>query len=256
MEKHGISARDNRAAQLAHTAGKLYRDKEWLEQRYVKEGLNLAQIAGVADCSVETIRTWLKRHGIPVRGYAEVTKIRWDRGEFDSEEVRRKHSTALKRVWESEKRRRKTSGKNNYNWRGGPVKCACRACGGEFEVAQWDLEHREGRGSFCSLGCKYRWYTGERNWAWKDGISFEPYGLEWTKKLRQSIRKRDNHQCAICSKPARCVHHIDENKQNNNPANLITLDKHCHAKVHHNMEWWGAILSPIALARTNQNERG
>jgi len=70
---------------------------------------------------------------------------------------------------------------------------------------------------------------------WDGGKSFEPYSTDWTETLRRSIRERDGYVCAECGKPqgdiAHDVHHIDYNKQNCNPDNLITLCKSCHMKT-------------------------
>lgn len=83
---------------------------------------------------------------------------------------------------------------------------------------------------------------GENNYAWKGGISFEPYSLDWTETLRRSIRERDKYTCKICSKQqsnrAHDIHHIDENKKNCNPINLITLCISCHRKTYFNKNKW------------------
>lgn len=73
---------------------------------------------------------------------------------------------------------------------------------------------------------------------WKGGISFEPYSVDWTKTLRRAIRERDNYICQICSLYGFYVHHIDYDKKNCDPENLITLCKKCHGKTNINRGYW------------------
>ncbi|KKN89778.1 hypothetical protein LCGC14_0236260 [marine sediment metagenome] len=76
--------------------------------------------------------------------------------------------------------------------------------------------------------------SGQNHYNWKGGSSFEPYSLKWTSDLKQSIRDRDNHVCQLCGKSAEKngknldVHHIDEDKMNSNPSNLIAFCSSCH----------------------------
>jgi 5-methylcytosine-specific restriction endonuclease McrA len=71
------------------------------------------------------------------------------------------------------------------------------------------------------------------------GSSFEPYSVDWTDTLKKSIRERDRYTCQICGKePSICVHHIDYNKKNCNPDNLITLCVGCHSKTNHSIDKW------------------
>ena len=79
---------------------------------------------------------------------------------------------------------------------------------------------------------------GEKNPAWLGGKSFELYGFEWTKLLKHSIRTRDCFICKICKKNGYVVHHIDYDKKNCNPDNLITLCNSCHAKTNKNRDYW------------------
>lgn len=78
--------------------------------------------------------------------------------------------------------------------------------------------------------------TGQNHHHWNNGSSFLPYGLSWTKELRESIRKRDDYRCTICgarqSKRKHVVHHIDGDKENCNPMNLVTLCIQCHLATH------------------------
>ena len=95
------------------------------------------------------------------------------------------------------------------------------------------------------------WKTsGERHYNWQGGKSFEPYGLEFNGELREQIRKRDACRCQQCfrhqdelyTKSGRkyrlIVHHIDYDKKNNNPENLISLCMGCHFQTNFSREDW------------------
>lgn len=45
----------------------LYKDKDWLYQKYVVEELSTPKIAKIAGCSDSTIRIWLKKFNIETR---------------------------------------------------------------------------------------------------------------------------------------------------------------------------------------------
>ena len=86
---------------------------------------------------------------------------------------------------------------------------------------------------------------GKKNHNWKGGCSHYPLG--WTGLLKESIRKRDNYICQECgihqdelrgrNKKLDC-HHIDYNKENLNPKNLISLCRKCHLKTNFDREYW------------------
>jgi len=88
------------------------------------------------------------------------------------------------------------------------------------------------------------YFSGEKHPNWQGGISFEPYGLEFNEDLKEVIRNRDRRKCVICeqteleNKMKLSIHHMDYDKQNNNPNNLISLCKHCHQKTNFNREYW------------------
>jgi len=84
---------------------------------------------------------------------------------------------------------------------------------------------------------------------WQGGKSLEPYGFGWTDTLREAIRERDNH---VCQMPG-CgihqgeligwltvldVHHIDYDKKNCDPRNLISLCRSCHLKTNYDRDYW------------------
>jgi len=83
-----------------------------------------------------------------------------------------------------------------------------------------------------------------KNHLWRGGISFEPYGLEFNEDLKEVIRNRDRRKCQVCekteleNKQKLDAHHIDYDKKNNNPNNLISLCHNCHSKTNFNREYW------------------
>lgn len=74
----------------------------------------------------------------------------------------------------------------------------------------------------------------EKHPQWKGGIGTLPYGPEFTEKFKRLIRERDGNACRCCGKPheegrqAFPVHHLDRDKKNNDPINLVTLCYSCH----------------------------
>lgn len=85
---------------------------------------------------------------------------------------------------------------------------------------------------------------GAKGSNWQGGKSFEPYSADWTDNLKESIRIRDNFTCQECGihqdelDRKLDVHHINYNKKNLNPNNLISLCRTCHTKTNYNREKW------------------
>jgi len=96
----------------------------------------------------------------------------------------------------------------------------------------------------------------ENNGNWKGGISFEPYSSEFNSKLKEQIKERDNRICQLCGVPeCECtqglsVHHIDYNKKNSNPSNLITLCHRCNSKANSFRNKWREYFTKLMLIRT------
>jgi hypothetical protein len=100
------------------------------------------------------------------------------------------------------------------------------------------------KGSKINLGRVRLDMRGANHWNWKGGINVDPYGLEFNENLKEVIRNRDRRKCRICemteleNKRKLEVHHIDYNKENCDPKNLITLCLKCHGKTNYNREYW------------------
>jgi len=90
---------------------------------------------------------------------------------------------------------------------------------------------------------------GDKNSRWIDGRKQTPYPSEWTKELRQSIRNAQQGKCAMCG--LACdhlnVHHIDWDKCNCSPDNLVALCKDCHGLAHRksNLGFYELLLRTI-----------
>jgi len=73
--------------------------------------------------------------------------------------------------------------------------------------------------------------SGSNNANWHGGTATLPYGPEFTRRFKKLIRERDGNKCQRCGKTrkqegkAMEVHHIDHDKLNNDPSNLVTV---CH----------------------------
>lgn len=80
----------------------------------------------------------------------------------------------------------------------------------------------------------------DKNPAWKGGTAKLRYPEEFY-QIRKEIYKRDNWSCQECGKSHLQLHchHIDYDKKNNIPRNLITLCATCHCKTNNTKrEFW------------------
>ena len=94
----------------------------------------------------------------------------------------------------------------------------------------------------------------EGNPAWKGGISCEPYCYEWSfKEFKEYIKERDDNKClnpdCFGNIHRLNVHHIDYNKKNCEPENLITLCASCNSRANKDREWHEAWYLAIIYRR-------
>lgn len=74
----------------------------------------------------------------------------------------------------------------------------------------------------------------EKHPHWRGGTGTLPYGPEFTHKFKELIRERDNYTCQRCGITqddygrVLHVHHLDHNKQNNDPTNLVAACNKCN----------------------------
>lgn len=136
------------------------------------------------------------------------------------------------------------TGEKSANWRGGPQEKSCEFCGKPVHISKARLS--DGRGRFCSSTCYHRWYSanihGENHWNWKGGSRDYPPG--WAEFLREEIRERDGRKCVVCGRDETenrrklHVHHIDYDKNNLSPVNLISLCNSCHPRTNFRRDEW------------------
>ena len=123
-----------------------------------------------------------------------------------------------------------------------PFYKVCKTCGKVFDT----IDHRA---KFCSRDCLLSWKTVDTSPLWKGGNSLKRERAQASGELtkwRKSVYNRDNYTCQICKEPqgdkALDVHHIDYNKKNCNPENLIALCMSCHRKTNYNRYFWKSYL--------------
>lgn len=114
-----------------------------------------------------------------------------------------------------------------------------------------------------SKRCKSCANKGKNNPAWIGGKDKEKY-KGFDREIRKRIQYRDKFACQLCgvkmttfgkkTDKLEC-HHIDYNKQNTVPRNLIALCKECHIKTNFQREHWIEVFKEIFKKRgLYQNE--
>jgi len=207
--------------------------KQQLENLYVGHGLTIRQCAEVLGLPTSGGISWrLKKFKIPAR-----------LGKFQTGAS----------GYNSGKR-----GKKAHGWKGGKQIVPCTQCGKPLER----FPSVTGENNFCNRQCYGEWRTesltgeanpnygntilaGANNPNWQGGIACEPYAPIWVdKRFKAGIRERDGHECQNPDCRGDVVtltcHHIDYDKKNCNPKNLITLCVSCNARANFNRDFWEA----------------
>lgn len=202
---------------------KLNITKDFLYKEYIINKKSSRQIGKELECSHRTILNYLKKYNIPIRTISEANKglIPFSKGKHLSFKHRKNIGKVIKGRKLSISWRRKISlnhanvkGKNNPFYGKKHSKKSLR---------KQSLSHGG------------------------TGISHENnlYSNKFSDILKTSIRERDNHQCQICGKlqskfkgffKKLDVHHIDYDKNNLDPLNLISLCHKCHMQTNGNRD--------------------
>jgi hypothetical protein len=199
--------------------------KQQLENLYVGHGLTIRQCAEVLGLPTSGGISWrLRKYGIAARPQLQVDKF------HGGAKPREKHKVIIH----------------------------CTQCGKPLE--RFPSVTREN--NFCNFACYKGWRTGNfkgeanpnygntilagaNNPNWQGGIACEPYAPIWVdKRFKAGIRERDGHECQNPDCRGDVVtltcHHIDYDKKNCNPKNLITLCVSCNARANFNRDFWEA----------------
>jgi len=107
----------------------------------------------------------------------------------------------------------------------------CYMCKKRVYKKNNDLRTSESKKYFCSIKCSNTWQgsnrRGENHPNWINGKSIYKLKL---------IRTDINSECRMCSENnprVLVVHHVDQNRNNNQLSNLIWLCRNCHFLIHH-----------------------
>ncbi len=251
--------------------------KSFLQKYYVKEKLNTYHIAKTVNCSAHTVSDYLKKHRIEVRDSKKENNGNWVDGKWGKEykciEYRcnnlvcsithfkgqgrcskcrslydnpfkgKKHTTKTKKRISKTKRKYYEIYKSP-NYKDG--RCSknhyCIDC--EKEIHYKTALYGEGRCNSCSN-------KGELHSRWIKDRTKILYPLGWNKTFKEQIRFRDKYKCQLCKcHEVECnrklhVHHIDYDKNNLVPINLISLCNSCHMKTNADRENWKKIFGDL-----------
>ena len=205
--------------------------KSFLVREYLKNKKTIVQIAKLNNCSYEVIRNRLIKYNIPIRNRSEVKKGNKNGNFIDGRTTKQYYCIdCLKKGIKTEI--------HYQTWKYG--KNRCNPC-----AIKYKWQDKELRKKYSKI------LSGKNNPNYKDGLSREPYPMQFNEKLKEKIRDRDNYKCQLCdcseieNNRKLDIHHIDYDKQNINPENLISLCNKCNAKVNGNRDYYFAYFTYI-----------
>jgi len=113
----------------------------------------------------------------------------------------------------------------------GPIKQhtkCCKRCGNNFVFEGRENTKKFKNAKYCSRSCA----NNRQDWWLDNAVHYRTIALQHWKE-----------ECAICGfDKVVAIHHIDENKQNNDPHNLIPLCPNHHEMVHSK---WRFEVAPL-----------
>jgi len=92
--------------------------------------------------------------------------------------------------------------------------------------------------------------SGPNSASWRGGLSYQGYSPTWNdQEVKEYILERDNYKCKnpYCWGTSERVvrHHIDYDKKNCIPENIITTCNSCNARANKNRKYWKRLYRRI-----------
>jgi len=244
-----------------------YKNENWLQQQYVKQGRSFQDIAKGCGCSKSTVGYWMNKYNIPARSknshtpdYPRLKDPQWLREQYIEREKTMYEIAdecgcyaSLVGDWlknhgidtrppgntptHDERLKDPQWLREQYIEREKTMYEIADECGcSHTTVSDWFGKH----------GIETKELVGENHWNWKGGASL--YGPGWDEQKRRAVRSRDGHTCQDphCSTTQEQhlnehseklhVHHlrkardVDDPEERNAKENLITLCRDCHRR--------------------------
>ena len=149
--------------------------------------------------------------------------------------------------------------KENYvliskHYKNSGSKLVCKCPNNHVYTASWNTWRSGRRCPICANIKLSMARFGSNNPSWLGGKTFEKYCHIWfDKAFKQDIRERDSNRCLnpYCygNDVVLSIHHIDYNKKNCHPSNLITVCRSCNTKANKDREWHKAWYQAIIKNR-------
>ena len=117
----------------------------------------------------------------------------------------------------------------------------CRRCWHNEWVRNHQEQRREHKQREYRKNRK-RYQEGQKRYADEHKAELKSYWQQWHRDRNfggnyEKVLDRDGGKCLLCgSKKSIIVHHVDENRQNNEMDNLRTLCRKCHPKIHYSKD--------------------
>ncbi|MCF7887203.1 MAG: HNH endonuclease [Candidatus Omnitrophica bacterium] len=108
----------------------------------------------------------------------------------------------------------------------------CDYCGKKIWRTPKDFQRSNSKKFFCSRGCHCSWENENRRCEenspnWKVGQTAS------RRLLRKCGKSVKCNMCKIADERVLVVHHVDLNRKNNKPENLMWLCRNCHHLIHY-----------------------
>jgi hypothetical protein len=213
-------------------------NRNYLYNLYIKQKLSLSKIARLLNCSDVNVYYYMKKFDIELRHLKgnHPWNFKGGKNRFSNCKDCGKKLSSLKAIRCKKCDIKFRKGINGRNYKG--IKHLCIDCKIQLKNIYSKRCHK------CNT---IFWRLNpSKHPAYIHGKCREPYAFGFTRKLKESIRKRDNHICQLCNKKIihntkeyfLAIHHIDYNKKNCKETNLISLCGGCNSKVNYDRNKW------------------
>lgn len=230
-------------------------DKVLLKKLYIDAGLPCNKIAEVIGAAPTTIKRYLKLYGFKIRPESTYKTLPLPKDEIidlytkkglSATKIARQYNTSTPTILS------RLKGWGIEVLHGTSISKICNYSGCSKSIKVWPKDIRNSKYGYfycckdhAGKGIAERGVnTGENSATWKGGIAHEPYCPLWLdKEFKESIKARDNYRCqnpdcwGTADHLPLVIMHIDNDKKNCHPDNLITGCFSCNSRAQKDREW-------------------